>query len=62
MPLAITRPTNLITAGDDIVSLEECREYLGDFELTDERILEIRNNMIGIVDRIINCYLEDFER
>ncbi len=45
----------------ETVSLEECKKYLETFQLTDERIIEIRNSMVGIVDSIINGYLENFE-
>ncbi len=45
----------------EVISLEECKQYMGEFQLPDKRILEIRNNMIGIVDKVIGAYLKDFE-
>jgi hypothetical protein len=44
----------------DVISVEECKQYLNRFELSDEKILEIRNYLIGIVDKSINMYLDDF--
>lgn len=43
----------------EVISLEECKRFIGNFELSDKRILEIRNNLIGIVDSAINTYLEN---
>lgn len=45
----------------EVISLEECKQYIGAFPLPDQRILEIRNNMIGIVEKVIGAYLKDFE-
>ena len=47
--------------GDEIISLEECKKYLASYNLTDQRILDIRNNMIGIIDSTLNAYLEGFK-
>jgi len=47
-------------ANSEVVSIEECRKYLDKFELSDEKIAEIRNYLIGIVDKSINLYLDDF--
>ena len=44
-----------------VVSVEECNLYLDKFELSDEKVIEIRNYLIGIIDKSINLYLEDFE-
>lgn len=49
------------TQGDEIISLEECKKYLASYNLTDQRILDIRNNMIGIIDSTLNAYLEGFK-
>ena len=46
---------------EEIISLEECKRYIGEFELSDQRIIKIRNNMVGIVDRILGTYLENFD-
>lgn len=46
-------------AAQEIISLEECKQYIGEFPLTDQRIIDIRNNMIGIVDQILNTYLKN---
>ena len=43
-----------------VISVKECKEYLGKFNLSDERIIEIRNYLIGVVDKSINSYLDDF--
>jgi hypothetical protein len=50
-----------IVNGDGIMSLEECKKLLGEYNLTDQRILDIRNNLIGIVDSVLNTYLEGFK-
>ena len=47
-------------ANPEVVSIDECKKYLGKFELSDEKIAEIRNYLIGIVDKSINSYLDDF--
>ena len=44
----------------EIVTLEECKQHLGKFNLSDERILEIRNNMVGIVDQILAAYINNY--
>lgn len=45
---------------NDIITNEECKKCLGKYDLTDQRILVIKDNLIGIVDSLINSYLEDF--
>lgn len=59
------KPSSLLTTKEsnsqEIISLEECKQYMAEFQLPDERILEIRNNMIGIVGKVIGAYLKDFE-
>jgi hypothetical protein len=48
-------------ANDEIISIEECKSYLGKYKLSDERILNIKDSLIGMVDGIFNTYLEDFK-
>jgi hypothetical protein len=50
-----------IINGDSIIPLEECKKLLGDYNLSDQRILNIRNNLIGIVDSVLNTYFEGFK-
>jgi hypothetical protein len=45
---------------NEIISTEECKQYFGKFELSDQRIADIKNNLVGIVDSIINSYLDNF--
>lgn len=45
---------------NEIISTKECKEILGQ-ELSDERILSIRDNLVGIIDSIINQYIEEFK-
>lgn len=45
----------------EVVSLEECKRYVGSYGLSDKRILEIRNSLIGIVDSLVSSYLADFK-
>ncbi len=44
-----------------IISAEECQKYLGKYKLTDERITTIKDSLVGIIDSIINSYIEDFK-
>ncbi len=60
-PKDIITSSNYECDSDKIISNEECRKYLGKYNLTDERILAIKDNLIGIVDSILNAYLEDFK-
>ncbi len=48
------------TPDSKVISVEECKEYLGKFNLSDEKVAEIRNYLIGIIDKSINYYLDDF--
>lgn len=45
----------------EVISLDECRQCLGEFQLSDEKILAIRNNLVGIIDSLLNSYIEDKE-
>ncbi|PIZ00551.1 hypothetical protein COY62_01990 [bacterium (Candidatus Howlettbacteria) CG_4_10_14_0_8_um_filter_40_9] len=49
-------PTDL-----SVISIEECKKYLDKFELSDEKIIEIQNYLIGIINKSINLYLDDFK-
>ncbi len=48
------------TACNEIISIEECKGYFSGSNLPNEKIKSIRNNLVGVVDSIINAYLEDF--
>jgi len=50
----------LIYPESEIISIEECKKHLQKFHLSDERIREMRNSLIGIVDGVINSYLDNF--
>ena len=43
-----------------VLSIEECRKYLGKFHLSDDEIVKIRNYLAGIIDKTFNLYLDDF--
>jgi len=45
---------------DEIISDKECKQFFGKFELSDKRMIEIKNNLIGVVNSIVNTYLDDF--
>jgi hypothetical protein len=47
---------------NDIISVAECKEYLGNCELTDNKVNDIKNNLIGIIDSVINSYLDGFRQ
>lgn len=62
-PIKERKPSSLTntkkSSTQEIISLEECKQYVGEFQLSDRRIIEIRNNMIGIIDQVINAYLKN---
>lgn len=43
---------------EEIISLKECKEFCQKYDLSDERIREINNNLVGLVDKVLNSYLE----
>ncbi len=45
---------------EEIITLDECKSILSKFQLSDQRIIEIKNNVIGLVDGVINTYLDSF--
>ena len=63
----LNSPNEVMTSYDyentsnEIISNEECKKYLGKYNLTDERILAIKDNLIGIIDSILNTYIEEFK-
>jgi hypothetical protein len=48
------------SATNEVVSFEECKKYFDKYNLDDQRITEIKNNLVGIVDKIMNSYLDNF--
>jgi hypothetical protein len=55
------RNLDLCDSNEELITLEECRKLVGTLPLSDERILAIRNGVIGIVNSVLNAYLERFE-
>lgn len=55
---------NTITAKKpiELVSVEECKQCLKKYNLPDDQVLQIKDNLIGIVDSIINSYLDEFDQ
>lgn len=47
--------------GSEVITSEECKSYLRRYELSDQSISRIKDNLIGIVDSIFNSYLEEFK-
>jgi len=47
-----------IDKNEEIITLKECKEYCKNYDLSDKRIKEIGNNLVGLVDKVINSYLE----
>ena len=45
----------------DIISVAEFKEYFKDQELSEDKAKEMKNNLVGIVNSVINFYLEDFK-
>ena len=54
-------PTYFDCSNSDIISDEECRSFLIKYDFSDQRISEIKDSLIGIVDSIFNSYLEEFK-
>jgi hypothetical protein len=46
----------------ELVSLEECKRQLAKYNLSDEQVSQLKNSLIGIVDSIINSYLDEFDQ
>ncbi|MDD3686357.1 MAG: hypothetical protein PHE56_06280 [Bacteroidales bacterium] len=46
---------------DEIISIEECKQFTEKFDLDKKHIGLIRNYMIGIIDKTINSYLDNFK-
>lgn len=65
-PIATVNPNTSDVAlvrtqrNSDVLSVEECRQYLGRADLTDEQITAIKNYLIGVVDGALTAYLDDF--
>lgn len=53
-------PPVVIQPEPEVITLEECKGYIGKYDLTDQRILEIRNTVIGIVDSALNSYVKNY--
>ncbi len=45
----------------EFISIQECKKYLEEYNLSDKRIIEIKDNLIGIINCAINSYLEEFK-
>lgn len=52
--------TGRLPADNEIISIKECRGYFNSSKVSDKAIRIIRNNLVGVVDSLINTYLEDF--
>lgn len=46
---------------DEIMSIAECKKYFAEQALSDEKINDIKNNLVGIVNSVISYYLEGFK-
>ena len=45
----------------DLVSFDECQKHLEKYNLPDDQVLKIKNSLEGIVNSIINSYLNEFD-
>lgn len=61
MTQKLLKPTTQEVPSDELISLEECKAFVGEFSLADERVLLLRNSMIGIINSALNAYLENFD-
>lgn len=46
---------------NEIISVKECQSYLKKYNLSDQRVLTIKDSLIGIVNSAIDSYLEEFK-
>jgi hypothetical protein len=46
---------------DEVISIKECKRFTDKFNLNNKDIGLIRNYMIGIIDKTINLYLDNFK-
>ena len=46
---------------DELITIEECKEYLGKFNLSDQQVSEMRNYLVGVIDKALSSYLEGFK-
>ena len=46
---------------DEVISIKECKKFTDKFNLNNKDIGLIRNYMIGIIDKTINLYLDNFK-
>jgi hypothetical protein len=44
-----------------MLSIDECRDYLKEYNLSDEEIERMRNNLQGIVESVLDSYIEGFK-
>ena len=47
-------------ADNEIISLRECQDYFKGSNVSESMIKIVRNNLVGVVDSVINTYLEEF--
>ncbi|MFA4996435.1 MAG: hypothetical protein WC536_04825 [Patescibacteria group bacterium] len=48
------------TGTDKLISLEECKKFIGKYDLSDQKVMLMRNTLIGIADKTISSYLNEF--
>ena len=46
---------------NEVISINECKTFIDKFNLKEKNIALIRNYMIGIIDKTINSYLDNFK-
>lgn len=46
---------------NEIISIQECQNYLKKYNLSDQRVTTIKDSLIGIVNSAIDSYLEEFK-
>lgn len=49
------------TGAEEIIPKDECEELLVDFNLSDQKVSEIKNVMIGLANGVVGLYLDNFE-
>lgn len=54
------KANGFVDSSDELISLEECKQYIGKFDLSDQSVFEMRNILIGVADKAIGSYLNEF--
>ena len=46
---------------NEVISVDECKKFLDKFNLNEQDINQLRNFVVGVVDRTFTTYLDSFK-